>query len=144
MGNVQVAMKAPDTHELIARIRARLPMEVQQLGGDLRISRKQMKVERRISGRWEEVRLALLEYETFKSLVDADSAVVGTWDLFDRLFQDNLHHSGELEECPADKYKNRVWVCVRDFRKKIETQAEHDYIETVHGIGYRFCVTDSD
>ena len=89
MGNVQVAMKAPDTHELIARIRTRLPMEVQQLGGDLRISRKQRKVERRISGRWEEVRLALLEYVTFKSLVDADSAVVGTWDLFDRLFQGN-------------------------------------------------------
>ena len=39
-GDVQVAPKAPDTHELIARIRARLPVDVQELDPGLRIDRK--------------------------------------------------------------------------------------------------------
>jgi len=45
--NVQVAAKAPDTHELIARIRARLPADVQELRLRLRIDRKRRIVERR-------------------------------------------------------------------------------------------------
>ena len=78
VGNVQVAPKAPDTHDLIARIRARLPRDVQELGPFLRIDRKRMNVGRRIREGWEETRLQPLEYEVLKSLVDADGRVVGT------------------------------------------------------------------
>ena len=78
VGNVQVALKAPDTHDLIARIRARLPRDVQELGPFLRIDRKRMNVGRRIREGWEETRLQPLEYEVLKSLVDADGRVVGT------------------------------------------------------------------
>ena len=77
LGNVQVALKAPDTHELIARIRARLPMDVQELGPYLSVDRKRMRVERRVGETWEEVALQPLEYEAFRTLVDADGAVVG-------------------------------------------------------------------
>ena len=144
IGNVQVALKAPDTHELIARIRARLPMDVQDLGSRLRISRRQRKVERRIGEEWEEVHLQRLEYESFKTLVDADGAVVGTWELFDRVFQGGLHHAEELEEAGADNYRNRVWVCIANIRKKIYPTGERDYIQTLQRIGYRFRTTDSN
>ena len=87
IGDVEVAVKAPDTDELIARIGARLPTDIQHLGPHLRITRKQRNVERCIAGQWEEAHLTPLEYETFKMLVDADGAVVGTEDLLNRVFR---------------------------------------------------------
>ena len=66
VGNVQVAAKAPDTRELIARIRARLPLDVQQLGPDLRIDRKARAVETRTGDRWEEAHLQSQEYEVLQ------------------------------------------------------------------------------
>ena len=91
VGNLQVALKAPDTHELIARIRARLPRDVQELGPSLRIDRKGRSVEHRVGDRWEEAPLQPLEYEVLKTLADADGAVVGTWELFDRVFQGGVY-----------------------------------------------------
>ena len=136
IGNVQVALKAPDTHELIARIRARLPRDVQELGPRLRITRRQRKVEFRIAERWEEAHLQRLEYEAFKKLVDANGAVVGTWELFDSLRNDE-----ELEESATENYKRSVWVCISNIRKKINPQGDRDYIQMVYGIGYRFSTT---
>ena len=66
VGNVQVAAKAPDTRELIARIRARLPLDVQQLGPDLRIDRNARAVETRTGDRWEEAHLQPQEYEVLQ------------------------------------------------------------------------------
>ena len=138
VGDVQVAAKAPDTHELIARIRARLPLDVQNLGAYLRIDRKRMSVDRRVEGVWGAVRLQPLEYEVFKTLVDANDRVVGSWDLYDNVFQGGLRDSERSNDSGIDNYKNRVWVCIANLRKKIDPDGEHDYIRTVHGIGYRF------
>ena len=138
VGNVQVALKTPDTRELIARIRARLPMEVQELGADLRIGRKRRAVERRVGDTWEEAPLQPLEFEVFKNLVDADGKVIGTWELFDRVFQGGLSRSDDTEDLDADNYRNRVWVCIANLRKKIDPEGDRGYIQTVHGIGYRF------
>ena len=138
VGDVQVAAKAPDTHELIARIRARLPLDVQNLGAYLRIDRKRMSVERRVEGVWEVVRLQPLEYEVFKTLVDANDRVVGSWDLYDNVFRGGLRDSEGSNDSGIDNYKNRVWVCIANLRKKIDPDGKHDYILTVHGIGYRF------
>ena len=138
VGNVQVALKAPDTHELIARIRARLPRDVQELGPYLRIDRKRRNVERKAGEEWEGVRLQPLEYEVLKTLVDADGGVVGTWELFDNVFQGGLSDSDELDEAANHNYKNRVWVCIANLRKKIDPDGEHNYVETVQAIGYRF------
>ena len=71
------------------------------------------------------------------STSDANGAVVGTWELFDRVFQGTTS-PGELEESSPDNYKSRVWVCIANLRKKIGSDEESDYIQTVHGIGYRF------
>ena len=71
-GDVQVALKAPDTHELIARIRARLPVDVQELDPSLRIDRKRRAIERKAGEAWKETALRPLEYEVFKTLVDGD------------------------------------------------------------------------
>ncbi len=141
MGDVQLAVKAPDTHELLARIRARLPQDVQELGSHLRIDRKRRSVDRQKEQSWEDTNLQPLEYEVFKTLVDADGAVVGTWQLFEKVFQDS---SQELNEPAIDNHKNRLWVCVANLRKKIDPDGEHDYVQTVHGIGYRFRVSNSD
>jgi DNA-binding response OmpR family regulator len=138
VGNVQVALKAPDTHELIARIRARLPRDVQELGPHLRIDRKRTTVQRRIGEAWQEVRLQPLEYEVLKTLVDADGAVIGTWELFDKVFQGGSHDPNSTDESAVDHYKNRVWVCIANLRKKIEHGGEYGYIQTVQSIGYRF------
>ena len=144
VGNVQVALKAPDTHELIARIRARLPRDVQELGPYLRIDRKRRAVERRVGEDWKESPMQPLEYEVLKTLVDADGRVVGTWELFDQVFQGGTHDSDEPDESGIDNYKSRVWVCIANVRKKIDPDGEHDYIQTVHGIGYRFRAMSSN
>ena len=89
-------------------------------------------------GRWEEAHLQPLEYEAFKALVDADGAVVGTWELLDRVFQCGSTDFEELGESTVDNYKNKVWVCIANIRKKIDPHGEHHYIRNVHGIGYRF------
>ena len=138
VGNVQVALKAPDTHELIARIRARLPRDVQELGPDLRIDRKGRTVERRLGESWDEAPLQPLEYDVLRTLVDADGAVIGTWELFDRVFQGGSQDTGDMDESEVDNYKNRVWVCIANARKKIDPGGEHGYIQTVQSIGYRF------
>ena len=136
-----MAVKTPDTHELLARIRARLPLDVQDLGSHLRLDRKRRSVERLESQSWEEINLQPLEYEVFKTLVDADGAVVGTWQLYEKVFQDD---SEDLDEPAIDNHKNRLWVCVANLRKKIDPDGDHDYVQTVHGIGYRFRVAKSD
>ena len=69
-------------------------------------------------------------------LADADGAVVGTWELFDKVFQEA--DSGDPEESEVASYKNRVWVCIANPRKKLDPDGDHDYVQTVHGIGYRF------
>ncbi|MDP6453292.1 MAG: response regulator transcription factor [SAR202 cluster bacterium] len=135
MGDVQVAIKAPDTHELIARIRARLPNDVQQFDADLRIDRCRMIVEKRNSEGWLETPLQQMEYEVFTMLVAANGRVVGTWDLFDQIFHSE---DDETDDIAIDNYKNRIWVCISNLRKKIDPDGTHNYIQTVHGIGYRF------
>jgi hypothetical protein len=42
------------------------------------MNRKGRSVEKRADRTWEDARLQPLEYEVFKTLVDADGAVVGT------------------------------------------------------------------
>lgn len=138
IGDIQVAVKAPDTHELIARIRSRLPREVQELDRDLQLDRKMSIVQRRIGEQWEDAQLQPLEFKVFKRLVDADGAVVGTWELFDKVFEGTSHLSDRPEDSEPDNYKSRVWVCVANLRKKLDPNGKHDYVQTVHGIGYRF------
>ncbi len=142
IGDVEVAVKAPDTDELIARIGARLPADIQSLGPDLRITRKQRNVERRIAGQWEEVRLQPLEYETFKMLVDADGAVVGTEELLERVFRSGSLGVEELWESAVDRDRERVFVCIANIRRKIDPSRNHKYIQNVFAIGYRFRISN--
>lgn len=142
-GNLQIALKSHDTRELIERIKTRLPTDIQGLGPDLRITRRQRSVERLTNGEWEQVHLAPLEYETLKTLVDANGAVVGSWDLFDRVFQGGRRGKNDSEDSEADDYKKRVYVCINFLRNKIDPQRQHNQIKTVHGIGYRFSTTGS-
>ena len=135
-GDLQIAVKGPDIRKLIARIQSRLPRDIQELGPHLRFTRKQRKVEHLIAGRWEEAHLTPLEYETFKTLVDADQAVVGIWDLLDRVFRSGSLGAEEVGESAVDKDRERV--CIANIRKKIDPHGEHDYIKNLHGIGYRF------
>jgi two-component system OmpR family response regulator len=138
ISNLQIARKGSDTRELIARIRARLPVDLQQLGPDLRLDRRVGGVEKRVDQAWQSVPLQPLEYEVLETLVDADGAVVGTWDLFERVFEARSDGSAEADVSPVENYKNRVWVCIAHLRRKISSDEAHEYVETVHGIGYRF------
>lgn len=139
-GGVDIAIKAPDTRELIARIRARLPSSVRQLGPDLRLDRKARSVEQRVGQTWTATPLQPLEYDVFETLVDADRGVVGTWQLYNLVFQHGSPETDALDDSTVDNYKNRVWVCIANLRKKLRAAGERDYIETVHGIGYRLRV----
>ena len=134
-GRVELAVKSPDTRELIARIRARLPAALQQLSIDLRLDRKRGIVQRLADGSWEDVRLQPLEYQVLLALVDADGATVGTWDLFERAFETDAE---AIDDERADEAsKNRVWTCISGLRKKIDPPGA-SHIQSVHGIGYRF------
>ena len=64
--------------------------------------------------------------------------MIGTWELFDKVFQGGSHVPNETDESAVDNYKNRVWVCIANLRKKIEHGGEYGYIQTVQSIGYRF------
>ena len=70
--------------------------------------------------------------------MDADGAVVGTWDLYERVFEARSERSSDPDASPAEHYKNRVWVCIANLRRKLRSDDAHEYVETVHGIGYRF------
>ena len=144
IGSIDVERKAYDTHELLVRIGARLPKDVQDLGPDLRITRGQRKVERRIGGEWEEAHLSPLGYELFKTLVDAGGNVVSIWELFDGLFHRGSLDAEEEEGSEVDDYRNRVWVCLHHVRKEIDPQRNHEYIQNVPRIGYKFRFTAFD
>jgi DNA-binding response OmpR family regulator len=94
-----------------------------------------MIVEKRNSEGWLETPLQQMEYEVFTMLVAANGRVVGTWDLFDQIFHSE---DDETDDIAIDNYKNRIWVCISNLRKKIDPDGTHNYIQTVHGIGYRF------
>ncbi len=138
ISDLQVARKGSDTRELIARIRARLPVDLQALGSDLRLDRKSRGVERRVGRSWRALALQPLEYEVLETLVDANGAVVGTWDLFERVFEARSDDWDGGDAPPVENYKNRVWVCIANLRRKLRSDDDHEYVETVHGIGYRF------
>ena len=138
ISNLQIAPKGSDTRELIARIRARLPVDLQALGSDLRLDRKSHSVIRRIDRSWQPVSLQPLEYEVLETLVDANGAVVGTWDLYERVFEARGDGWDGEAAPPVENYKNRVWVCIANLRRKLRSDDVHEYVETVHGIGYRF------
>ncbi len=140
--NVQIAHKSHDTHELIARIHLRLPEDIEKLGPHLRITRQQKKVEHLIAGHWEEVPLQPLEYEAFKTLVDARGNLVGTEELLDRVFQGGSTDFKELRESPVNNYRNSVFVCISKIRRKIDPNGVHGYIQTRPGFGYRFAAPD--
>lgn len=139
---VQIARKSHDVHELIERIHLRLPEDIEQLGPHLRITRKQKKVEHLIAGHWEEVRLQPLEFEVFKTLVDARGNLVGTEELWDRVFQGGSTYFEESRESPVNDYRNNVRVCISKIRSKIDPNEVHGYIQTRHKFGYRFAAPD--
>ena len=141
-GDVEVAVKSPDTRELIARIRARLPSDVQQLGPGLRLDRKRSIAERLAGDQWAEVHLQPLEYQVLKALVDADGATVGTWELHEKVFAGGRAGAREPDDDQIDAYKNRVWVCISNLRKKLDPAGEESYVQSVHGIGYRLRTSD--
>jgi len=138
ISNLQIARKGSDTRELIARIRARLPVDLQALGSDLRLDRKSRSVIRRVDRSWQPVPLQPLEYEVLETLVDANGAVVGTWDLYARVFEARGDSCEGGDAPPVENYKNRVWVCIANLRRKLRSDDAHEYVETVHRIGYRF------
>ena len=142
-GDIEVAVKSPDTRELIARIRARLPSDVQLLGPDLRLDRKRSIAERLAGDQWAEVHLQPLEYQVLKTLVDADGAAVGIWELYEKVFAGGRARAREPDDDQIDSYKSSVWVCISNLRKKLAPAGEEHYVQSVHGIGYRFRKSDA-
>ena len=57
------------------------------------------------------------------------------------VFQPGSQEMDDLDDT-VDNYKNRVWVCVANLRKKIDPGGQHRYIQTVQSIGYRFRAKD--
>jgi two-component system response regulator MprA len=131
----------PDVQELLVRIRARLDGGLKQLGPDLRIDIRRRRVERLTDTRWIEVRLQPLEFEVIRALIDANGAAIGTWDLFQTVFRGGIQDTDEFED--PNKYRNRIWVSIANIRRKIDPESIHKYIQTLHGIGYQFNITES-
>ncbi|MDP6716278.1 MAG: winged helix-turn-helix domain-containing protein [SAR202 cluster bacterium] len=119
-------------HELMVRIRARLPQESRLIGSQIQIDQRRHVVERLVDSRWENLRLQPLQYDVFRYLAEANGALVGTWELFEQVFQVN---EGPYEE--PDQYRNRVWSCISALRRRLDPIDQARYIETVHGLGYR-------
>ena len=142
-GDIEVAVKSPDTRELIARIRALLPSDVQQLAPGLRLDRKRSIAERLTDDQWAEVHLQLLEYQVLKALVDADGATVGSWELYEKVFAGGRAGDHGSDDDQVDAYKNSVWVCISNLRKKLDPPGEESYVQSVHGIGYRFRMSEA-
>ncbi|MBI4670270.1 MAG: response regulator transcription factor [Chloroflexi bacterium] len=130
-----------ETRELLAQVRALLRrIQAQQARGDaagwfvvddyLRIHFDRRLVER--GGR--EVHLTRLEFELLKYLAQRPGAACARADLLDAVW--------EYDEAGLDVSDAAVNTCVAKLRAKIEPDPGNPrYIQSVHGVGYRFKVS---
>ncbi|HZD60041.1 MAG TPA: response regulator transcription factor [Anaerolineae bacterium] len=116
--------------ELIARIRANLKRTLKKVGGppileigDLRLDLTKHTVE--VAGK--EVHLRLKEFQLLTVLASEPDLLFTRQDLAERVWGSEFYSSSRT-----------IDVHIRRIRNKIEEHSNFSYIQTVHGLGYKF------
>jgi DNA-binding response OmpR family regulator len=116
-----------DNREILARIRANLPQEMVEVDSYIRIDFKERGVQRNNGGKWCDVQLRPLEFRLLKVFVLNAGRIMESTRLKDRVWDREDISEGVLA------------VYIRRLRERLEPDPTHPvYIETIHGIGYRF------
>ena len=127
VGADDYVIRPRDNREILARIRANLPLEVLVFDDYLKIDFASRRVWVKPPGEdWQERHLQRLEFELLEVLVINAGRIVPSTSLKDRVW------GKPVSDDVLAVYINRL-------RKKLEPDPEHPiYIETMRGLGYRF------
>jgi DNA-binding response OmpR family regulator len=115
-----------DNREIMARIRANLPPEVNLVDDYMLVDFSRRRVWVCRDGSWQEIHLQRLQFELLEVLILNAGQIVATTTLKDRVWGKPVS-----DEALA--------VYIRRLREKLEPDPDHPvYIETIRGLGYRF------
>jgi DNA-binding response OmpR family regulator len=115
-----------DNREIMARIRANLPFEVNVIDDCILIDSSSRRVWVCRDGRWQEVHLQRLQLELLDVLILNAGQIVPTTTLKDRVWGKPVSDAA-------------LAVYIHRLREKLEPDPGHPvYIETIKGLGYRF------
>lgn len=115
-----------DNREIMARIRANLPPEVNVVDDNILVDSLGRRVWVCRNGRWQEVRLQRLQFELLDVLILNARRIVPTTTLKDRVWGKPVSDAA-------------LAVYIHRLRDKLEPNPDHPvYIETIRELGYRF------
>jgi two-component system alkaline phosphatase synthesis response regulator PhoP len=121
-----------DIRELLARVKARLPPEVRELGGYLRIDGPSRLVLIQVGGNWDPVELTPREFDLLLYLINNANRPIGRSALLEAVF--DVPEGRGIETKTLEKH---VW----SLRQKIEPDPKNpQYLINVRGVGYKFDV----
>lgn len=121
-----------DIRELIARVKARLPRQLQEFDNYLRVDSARRTVSVKRDNAWALVDLTPREFDLLNYLVTNAGRPIGRTALLEAVF--GIPGDSDIETKTLEKH---IWA----LRQKIEPNAkEPRYIVNVRGVGYKFDV----
>lgn len=121
-----------DMRELLARVKARLPPEIRELGDYLRIDAPRRLVLIQADDSWEPVELTPKEFDLLLYLVNNAGRPIGRSSLLEAVF--DVPEGRGIETKTLEKH---IWA----LRQKIEPDPKNpEYLINVRGVGYKFDV----
>jgi DNA-binding response OmpR family regulator len=130
LGASDYMSKPFDIRELLARVKARLPPDIRELGGYLRIDGPSRSVLIQKAGDWDPVDLTPKEFDLLLYLVNNANRPIGRSALLEAVF--DVPEGRGIETKTLEKH---IW----SLRQKIEPNPKDPcYLINVRGVGYKF------
>jgi DNA-binding response OmpR family regulator len=130
LGASDYMSKPFDMRELLARVKARLPPDIQEFDGYLRLDSPRHRVMVKKEGEWSVVDLTPREFDLFNFLVINAGRPIGRTAILEAVFE--IPGDAEIETKTLEKH---IW----SLRQKIEPDPKQPrYLINVRGVGYKF------
>jgi len=130
LGASDYMSKPFDVRELLARVKARLPPEIQEFDGYLRIDAPRRRVSVYHEESWQVLDLTPREFNLLNYLVNNAGRPIGRTTILEAVFE--IPADRDIETKTLEKH---VWA----LRQKIEPNPrEPRYLLNVRGVGYKF------
>lgn len=130
LGASDYMSKPFDIRELLARVKARLPPEIQEFDNYLRIDAPKRRVTVYKKGKWNPLDLTPREFDLLHYLVTNVGRPIGRTTILEAVFE--IPGDSDIETKTLEKH---IW----SLRQKIEPNPkEPTYLINVRGVGYKF------